>query len=477
MWKNIFILPLCLVFCESFIHMKQNIHKITPFHISNTLSFKPEITKNKISLNIPPITKVHDTYYMLHLSSSNELQKNSNLTYLPPPPPSRIHKQTPHKLPPPSSNKNKTTSFQDIMNDTTTLINIIPKIGIPLNIIGYFYTTIDKHHSIWTWQIFTLQFLIGFYTYGKDKLYDAYEYKKLIKTSNNPCFVNELYGNKKIQLFNTILQNEEFYKDIFKNTFYLIFTLLLWKEDNTNIFNIAECLFVYEFIKNIPFFLSLKIILSIMLFVSMIQLHLLPILPFVYILELTEKYTEWKKINGFLKPVIVSGFWTLSSFILPNVLIENNWNVLLEPVTYLSPFLAMYSLSSLADIKDIEEDRHNGVNTMAVTWGKYPTAGFNLLILYLSFIINEDFMTLIMDKHYLINAITSLLPCIDNIAYYVLHINQELIHFVTKAEWLPTEIKEQMILFFIKMVQNGDNTGTVILQMYYEIIKHLLHEN
>ena len=49
-------------------------------------------------------------------------------------------------------------------------------IGIPLNIIDNVFTNLHYGYDITTPKVILLQFLIGYYTYGKDRYKDALEY-------------------------------------------------------------------------------------------------------------------------------------------------------------------------------------------------------------------------------------------------------------------------------------------------------------
>ncbi len=63
-------------------------------------------------------------------------------------------------------------------NNTNTLFNPLPgsNLGIPLNIMQYIFTTAHYGETIINSELIILQFCLGFFTYGLDRLFDAYEY-------------------------------------------------------------------------------------------------------------------------------------------------------------------------------------------------------------------------------------------------------------------------------------------------------------
>jgi len=51
-------------------------------------------------------------------------------------------------------------------------------LGIPLNILQYVFTTTYYHENILNNELILLQFAIGIFTYGTDRLLDAINYNK-----------------------------------------------------------------------------------------------------------------------------------------------------------------------------------------------------------------------------------------------------------------------------------------------------------
>lgn len=66
--------------------------------------------------------------------------------------------------------------------------------------------------------------------------------------------------------------------------------------------------------------------------------------------------------------------------------------------------------------------------------------------------------------------ISSLLPHFDGIGHQVLHANNEFISHILSLQDVPDELKKDIILLSIKFAQYGDNFGSYLLQMYYDIV-------
>lgn len=208
-------------------------------------------------------------------------------------------------------------------------------IGIPLNIFQNVYTNLHYGHDITTIKNVLLQFLIGYYTYGNDRFKDAMDYKINQYTTTD---------NKK-DLYKYIIDNEIFIKSSLDLTFSSVLFTLITDEN---------------FLINIPF---------ILLLVS------------------TDYYRDLKKKNTFIKPFYISALWTSCCIFLPCVLHDHNYSILNYPLDYLPCALTLFSLSIILDIKDIDEDKENGVNTFPVRYGKYKTSMISLLGLAISSIL------------------------------------------------------------------------------------------
>lgn len=231
-------------------------------------------------------------------------------------------------------------------------------IGIPLNILQYIYTTTYYGESVINIELFLLQFAIGIFTYGSDRLYDALEY-------NNT------------KLYNSNLDNINF------NNINL---------NNTNIYSIEKINYyenvLYNYNNNIYFiFLSYIYILYVLL--PHINTY-----PLLIALTSTLDYKNFKKHFGQFKALYIGLFWTLGCVILPCVLISNDYSILNDPTLYLPSFFLMFGSSNLLDIKDIDEDASENINTLPVLYGENNSIALShscLLIAMILFFQNTNF--------------------------------------------------------------------------------------
>lgn len=74
----------------------------------------------------------------------------------------------------------------------------------------------------------------------------------------------------------------------------------------------------------------------------------------------------------------------------------------------------------------------------------------------------------------LVKGVTGFLTKVDGFGAYVLHTNDVIINCILNNDLLPLEQKKDIILFFIKMSQHGDATGSHILQFYHDLVSCLL---
>ena len=95
-------------------------------------------------------------------------------------------------------------------------------------------------------------------------------------------------------------------------------------------------------------------------------------------------YKEFKERFGELKAIYISSFWVLAAIIIPSVWYEGNYNIINDPLNYIPCFLSIVGTSNLADIKDLEEDKEDGINTWPVIFGKETSAKISILILLMS---------------------------------------------------------------------------------------------
>jgi acetate kinase len=75
---------------------------------------------------------------------------------------------------------------------------------------------------------------------------------------------------------------------------------------------------------------------------------------------------------------------------------------------------------------------------------------------------------------YVVMKVSAFLPNFDTIGHNILHANNEFVSKILLDTNLPDQIKKDLILFSIKMAQNGDDFGSYLLQMYYDIVNNSL---
>jgi len=90
--------------------------------------------------------------------------------------------------------------------------------------------------------------------------------------------------------------------------------------------------------------------------------------PFLVALDTTKYYTTIKKQWGILKSAYVGFMWAFAVAVMPTVVNDHSYKVFLDSAVWI-PFLGITALSNIADIKDIEEDRINNINTIPVMIG------------------------------------------------------------------------------------------------------------
>tara|TARA_X000000950_G_C13910086_1_gene658626 strand:+ start:673 stop:1077 length:405 start_codon:yes stop_codon:yes gene_type:complete len=69
---------------------------------------------------------------------------------------------------------------------------------------------------------------------------------------------------------------------------------------------------------------------------------------------------------------------------------------------------------------------------------------------------------------------TRLLANFDSVGQHVLHANEIIINYLISNHEITMELKKPVILALIHFVQNGDNTGSLILENYYNAVNCLL---
>ena len=210
-------------------------------------------------------------------------------------------------------------------------------IGIPLNIFSNVYTNLHYGYDITNPESIGLQFLLGYFAYGYDRLKDAYQYQNSTDIT--------IYPDSKIELYNNILELKDFY--------------------------------------SISLHLSLLAIIYLMIIKNYDNSHV----PFIGLLYISATYKEYKTYLNMFKPLFIAVMWTITSVGLPCVLNDNNFDIFMYPQDYLPCLLFIFSASNFADISDIEEDRTLGINTIPVKYGENITKFISLLAVSLAAII------------------------------------------------------------------------------------------
>lgn len=205
-------------------------------------------------------------------------------------------------------------------------------LGYPLNLITNLFTTLHYDYDITTSKIIILQFLIGYYSYGKDRYKDALEYRDSLENSSfhQNTSTTLLISPEKETLYKSLLKYSSIYRFSYCVCFYAIAFLLCYD-------NIQQGL---------------------------------PILALLYS---TEYYKALKTYTSFLKPFYVSFMWTFATIIMPCVLYEHNYDILKDVYDYVPCFLLLFASTNIADVKDMEEDALNGVQTLPLILGEQTT--------------------------------------------------------------------------------------------------------
>jgi acetate kinase len=74
----------------------------------------------------------------------------------------------------------------------------------------------------------------------------------------------------------------------------------------------------------------------------------------------------------------------------------------------------------------------------------------------------------------IVKSISSFLPHVDSIGHKVLHANNEFINSILSMDTISDDLKKDIILFSIKLAQQGDDMGSVLLQWYYDLVDKCL---
>ena len=229
-----------------------------------------------------------------------------------------------------------------IMNDANLFTGF--DIGIPLNIFSNIFTNLHYGYDITTPKSVLIQFLLGYYTYGKDRYSDALEYIA------NP------YNSTKQELYDFIYTNRDNYNITLSLSFIAIVYILL-----TSVSKIDEI--VYN-------------------------------LPFIPLFYLNGEYKSFKPALGEYKAIYIGIMWCLASLVLPCVLYEHSYDIVNYPLDYIPCILTLFATSNFADNRDIDEDKMNGIMTIPV---KYGITHSNI-ISFIALVISS--LTLIENPHF-----------------------------------------------------------------------------
>ena len=218
-------------------------------------------------------------------------------------------------------------------------------LGIPLNLLQYIYTTSHYGENIINNDLILLQFAIGVFTYGTDRFLDALDY------------------------------------DTYK-----------YKYPNNTIYNLEKSNYYQYLLKNINF--NILLLFTSYLYILSLLINNIESYPFIILLTSTLGYRNFKKNYGEFKALYIGIFWTCGTFLLPCILHDSNYEVLNDPYIYLSSTLYMFASSNLLDIKDIDEDKSENINTIPVLYGENNAiiiSHTSLLIAMFIFFQNENF--------------------------------------------------------------------------------------
>ena len=185
--------------------------------------------------------------------------------------------------------------------------------------VSVYFSNVSSYYCVYditTTRVVLLQFLFGYYAYGKDRYRDALDYY------DNP------YETSKKELYENFIKYKNIYSVSFELTIYLINILLLTDKH-----------FEYN-------------------------------IPFIFLIYSTGIYKEIKQTIGVLKPAYIAIMWTLAAVILPCVLHDDNYSIFYYPIDYIPPALILFASRNIADAKDVEEDKINKIDTIPVKIGR-----------------------------------------------------------------------------------------------------------
>lgn len=240
------------------------------------------------------------------------------------------------------------SNFNSENNKTGTEIFYNPiigsNLGIPLNLLQFIYTNTYFNENLITPQLIGLQFAIGIFTYGSDRLIDALEYNNIYSKTNTSN-----YSIDKINYYNYLLKTKNFNIFVITLSYLYIFSLLI---NNPETY------------------------------------------PILFLLTSTLDYKNFKKNYGQFKALYIGIFWTIGTVILPSVLINHNYDIIKEPTIIIPSILNLFASSNLLDIKDTDEDKQEEIYTIPVIYGTnfaISISHISIILAILIFYNNENF--------------------------------------------------------------------------------------
>lgn len=217
------------------------------------------------------------------------------------------------KLPDSDGIEDKVTG-DDVTGKDDGFQNPLPgvEIGIPLNILANFFSSLRYGESVLEPKDMFLQACLGYLTYGTDRLLDAYS-----ETGD----ISE--------------QKKALYEDIKKNTPAIVSAIG------------ASTVHAFNTLNARP-----------------------ETRPFIPLLASTFLYKQLKEHCGSVKPFYIAAMWTAACVMLPAVIHDQDFSILSSPQDYIPAAMLMFGSTNLADTKDIAEDMAKGIETLPVKLGK-----------------------------------------------------------------------------------------------------------
>ena len=73
-----------------------------------------------------------------------------------------------------------------------------------------------------------------------------------------------------------------------------------------------------------------------------------------------------------------------------------------------------------------------------------------------------------------VKVISAGLPNVDSIGHKILHANDVYINSILNNNQIPHEVQKMLILSSIKLAQYGDDMGSKLLTLYYNLVDYCL---